>query len=330
MSTKVPQNSNDPEIDLVQISKKINIFFGRINTSIFRSIQFFIKNWVIILILVAIGFALGVVLDNVQKTYKHEIIVTPNFKSTDYLYAKIDLINSKINERDTNFLKNVVGIQQPKILKSIEIKPIADVYNFITNKPENFQLIKLMAEDGDIKKILEDNLTSKNYTNQLIILSTSQKSSDKKLIQPLLKYFNESEYYSKIQKETYFNVVSKLKEIDSIIKQIDGVLSNFSQTTTGSLKNDKLVYYNENTQLNDIIKTKDALLNEQSFHRIELIGFDKIVKENSVSINIENKKKFFLKFNFLLPLIFLVLFVFWIKSRSFYRKQQLLIDKKIK
>lgn len=328
MSTKVPQNNTDQEIDLVLISKKISNFFERINASIFRSIQFFIRNWLIVLILVVVGFGLGTLLDKTQKTYVHEIIVTPNFKSTDYLYAKIDLINSKINEGDTLFLKNVVGIQQPKALKSIEIKPIADVYNFITNKPENFQLIKLMAEDGDIKKILEDNVTSKNYTNQTIILSTNKKSSEKKLIQPLLKYFNESEYYSKIQKETYYNVATKLKEIDSIIKQIDGVLSNFSNTSKGSLKNDKLVYYNENTQLNDIIKTKDALINEQSFHRIELIGFDKIIKDNSISINIKNKKSFFLKFKFLLPIFFLGIFFFWDYGKRFYKNQKLIVDEK--
>lgn len=328
MSTKVPQNTEDQEIDLVLISKKINNFFQRINASIFRSIQFFIRNWVIVLILVVIGFGLGMLLDKTQKNYGHEIIVTPNFKSTDYLYAKIDLINSKINEGDTLFLKNVVGIQQPKALKSIEIKPIADVYNFITNKPENFQLIKLMAEDGDIKKILEDNVTSKNYTNQTIILSTNKKSSEKKLVQPLLKYLNESEYYSKIQKETYYNVASKLKEIDSIIKQIDGVFSNFSNTSKGSLKNDKLVYYNENTQLNDIIKTKDALLNEQSFHRIELIGFDKIIKDNSISINITNKKSFFLTFKFLLPIFFLGLFFFWDYGKRFYKSQKPIVDEK--
>src|SRR5690606_23744407 len=129
-----------------------------------KGIQFFVRNWIIILILILTGFGLGILLDKTQKSYEHQIIVTPNFGSTDYLYSKIDLIDSKIKENDTLFLKNVVGIQQSKNLKSIEIKPIADVYNFIQNKPENFELIKLMAEDGDINKVLQENITSKNYT----------------------------------------------------------------------------------------------------------------------------------------------------------------------
>jgi hypothetical protein len=327
MSTKVPSNNEDQEVDLILISKKINNFFQRINASIFRAIQFFVKNWVIVLVLIVAGFGLGTFLDSTQKSYQHEIIVSSNFDTTDYLYSKIDLINSKIKEKDTVFLKTIVGIQQPKFLIEIEIKPIADVYNFIKDKPENFELIKLMAEDGEIKKILDDNMTSKNYTYQTISLTTKRKFSEEKLIKPLLSYFNTSDYYSKIQKQVYKNVESKMKLNDSIIKQIDGVLNNFSNETNNSLKSDKLVYYNENTQLNDIIKTKDALINEQAAHRIELIGFDKIIKDKSVAINIKNQHPFYLKMKFLLPLIFLGLFIFCTQGSAFYKKQNLILQK---
>jgi len=329
MSTKLPQNNDDQEVDLILISKKINNFFQRINASIFRAIQFFIRNWMIVLVLILAGFGLGMILDKTQNSYQHEIIVSPNFGSTDFLYAKIDLINSKIKENDTVFLKNTVGIQNPRSLKRIEIKPVADVYNFIKNKPENFELIKLMAEDGDIKKVLEENTTSKNYTFQTIILSTMKKSSEEKLIKPLLSYINTSDYYSKIQKEVYKNVELKMQQNDSIIKQIDGVLNNFSNSTNGALKNDKLMYYNENTQLNDIIKTKDALLHEQGNHRIELIGFDKIIKDNSIYLNLELKRYANGSLKFLLPVLFILIFVMFNFFKSFYNKQNYISNSKI-
>lgn len=322
MSTKVPQNAEDQEIDLVLISKKISNFFARINTSIFKGIQFFVRNWIIILILILTGFGLGILLDKTQKSYEHQIIVTPNFGSTDYLYSKIDLIDSKIKENDTLFLKNVVGIQQPKNLKSIEIKPIADVYNFIQNKPENFELIKLMAEDGDINKVLQENITSKNYTFQTIVLGTKSKISEDKIVKPLLKYFNTSDHYNKIQKEMYRNVQLKMRKNDTIIKQIDGVLNNFSKSSNTNYKSDKLVYYNENTQLNDIIKTKDALINEQAIHQIELITFDKIVKESSVTANIESQKIIGKYLKFVLPLLFILFFIFCRFFIAFYKRQK--------
>lgn len=322
MSTKVPQNNDDQEIDLTFISRKISTFFQGISTSIFRGIQFFVHNWIIVSILVLAGFGLGIFLDSTQKSYEHEIIVAPNFGTTDYLYAKIDLINSKIKEEDTLFLKNNVGILKPKNLKVIEVKPIADVYNFIKNKPENFELIKLMAEDGDIKKVLEDNMTSKNYTYQTIVLSTKEKTAEEELIKPLLKYLNTSDYYGKIQKEVYKNIELKMKQNDSIIKQIDGIISNFSNSKNGAGRNEKLMYYNENTQLNDIIKTKNDLINEQANNRINLIGYDKIVKENSITLNLESVKYINGRLKFLLPVLFVVLFGFLYLFKSFYDKQK--------
>nr|WP_294782274.1 hypothetical protein [uncultured Flavobacterium sp.] len=320
MSTKVPQNQEDQEIDLMQISQKINIFLNRVSSSIFKSIQFFVKNWVIVLLLVVLGFGTGILLEKYKKSYQHQIIVAPNFGSTDYLYSKIDLIDSKIREKDTLFLKKTLGIQDANNLKDIEIKPIADVYNFINNKPENFELIKLMAEDGDIKKVLQENITSKNYTYQTIVLTTKNKISEEKLVQPFLKYFNSSEHYAKIQKEVYQNVEMKMRKNDTIIKQIDGLLDNFSKSTNSTSKNDKLVYYNENTQLNDIIKTKELLITEQGNHKIELINYDKIIKESSVTINIEFSK-YGSYFKYMLPLLFILMFVFVRFFIGFYKRQ---------
>ncbi|MCD0464373.1 hypothetical protein [Flavobacterium sp. ENC] len=321
MSTNVPQSDDNQEIDLAQISKRIGGFFESVKTSIFNGIQFFVQNWVIVLILIVAGFAVGLYLDT-KKAYSNEIIVTPNFGSVDYLYSKIDLLESKIISGDTVFLKEIVGIKEPKNLNEIKIKPITDVYNFVKNKPENFELLKLLAEDGDVNKVIEESTTSKNYPFQKIIIYTKKKASEEKLIAPLFAYLNTSDYFKKIQKQVYTNTISKIRQNDSIINQIDGVLSNFSSATKYSNRSDKLLYNNENSQLNDIIKTKDVLLSEQGTHRIELIGFDKIIKESSVTMNIEAPKFINGNLKLLLPLVFVLLFVFLNAFNSFYKGQQ--------
>ena len=119
MNTTPPSNSDNQEIDLSQISKKIGEFFESIFTTIFKGILFLKRNLLIVVILFVIGVGLGVYLDKQTKVYDHEIVVSPNFGSNDYLYAKIELIKSKINEADTVFLKKIVGIQEPKKLKKI-------------------------------------------------------------------------------------------------------------------------------------------------------------------------------------------------------------------
>lgn len=323
MSTKVPQDNSNQEIDIFQLSKSIGSFFDRINAMIFRSIHFFVRNWIIVLILVVLGFGLGWFLDSNKKTFENQVIVTPNFGSVDYLYSKVDLIESKIIAGDAVFLKNEVGIQNPESIKKIEIKPIADVYKFIEDKEQNFELIKLMAEVGEVKKVLEDNVTSKNYTFHSISFVTNKITDEKDIVEPLLKYLNSSEYFSVLQKIGYKNLEQQIIQNDTIIAQIDQVLNGFSSTVKNAPKNDKLVYYNENTQLNDIIKTKQYLIIDQGKNRLKLINYDKTIKKINSTLNINSIKVTNGNFKFILPILFLFLFVLIHLFLKFYRSQLL-------
>ncbi|MBE8724873.1 hypothetical protein [Flavobacterium hungaricum] len=323
MSTKIPQTEDHQEIDIFQLSKSINSFFDRLATGIFRIIQFFVKSWIIVLVLVILGFGLGWYLDSNKKTYDNKIIVTPNFGSVDYLYSKIDLIQSKIVSGDTAFLKNEVGISNPKSIKRIEIKPIADVYKFIEDKEQNFELIKLMAEVGEVKKVLEDNVTSKNYTFHSISFVSNRITADKDIVIPLLKYLNGSEYFNELQKIGYKNLEQQIIQNDTIIAQINNVLNNFSSTAKNGSRNDKLVYYNENTQLNDIIKTKQYLITDQGKNRLRLVNYDKAIKEINSVLNINNTKITSGNFKFLLPVFLILVFVFVSLFQKFYRRELL-------
>jgi uncharacterized membrane protein len=316
-----PQNNDNQEIDLSQISKKIGNFFESISTVIFRGLLFFKRNILWVGILFILGAGIGLYLDRTTKVYDNEIIVSPNFGSVDYLYAKIELISSKINDNDTIFLKEVIGIKEPKKLKKIAITPITDVYKFINNSDKNFEFVKLLAEDGDIKKIVDENLTSKNYPHHLISFTTDKQTSNEKTIEPLLNFLNNSDYFKIIQKEYLNNVKVKMVENDSIISQINGLLNAFSNTANGTQKSDKLVYYNENSQLNEVIKTKDALVAEQGNHRIELVNFDKIVKDNSVTLNIKNTKAVNGKMKLILPFLFIAIYILVGYFKSFYKHQ---------
>ncbi len=217
MSSDSQFNNDNQEIDLSQISKKIGGFFDSIATSIFKAILFLKRNLLVIGGLFILGVVLGYYLDKNSNIYDSKIIVTPNFGSNDYLYSKVSSLNSKIKENDTTYLLKL-GFKDTKRIGLIEIEPVVDIYKFIANNTENFELIKLMAEDGDLSKIVEDKITSKNYPYHLLKISTSKKLSDENLIKPLLKYLNDSEYFKAVQKEVQNNTAIKMKENDSIIK----------------------------------------------------------------------------------------------------------------
>jgi len=78
-----------------------------------------------------------------KKSYKSSNYSNAKFWKHGLFIFKIDLIDSKIKENDTVFfLKEIIGIKNPKEVNKIEIKPIIDVYAFIGNKPENFESYK--------------------------------------------------------------------------------------------------------------------------------------------------------------------------------------------
>lgn len=323
MSTNSQGNIEDQEIDMAMISKKIGGFFQHLNRFIFDCIQFVLKHLIVIGILLVIGIGVGLYLDKTQKTYDHEIVVAPNFGSADYLYSKIALLHSKIKERDTMALRSI-GILEPSKLTDIEIKPIIDIYQFINNNNDrNFELLKLMAENSDIKKILEETPTAKNYKYHVISFKTKNMTSKSKTVDPILKFLNSSNYYSEIQKEYVANIHIKMKANEVVINQVDNFLNGFAQSGPAG-KSDKLVYYNENSPLNDVIETKDRLVQEQGNLRINLVSMDKIIKEISQTTNVENNKATNGKLKIVLPLVLVGIYLLFYFFVNFYKKQSLI------
>lgn len=328
MSAK-PQDFDKQDIDLSQISKKIGGFLDTISTTIFKGILFVKKRWVIFTALFGIGAGLGYFMDISGKIYDNKIIVSPNFGSVDYLYTKVDLLQSKVRERDTLFLKSI-GVKKPSAILQIEVEPVIDIYNFVASNTthlnnaqntQNFELIKLLSEDGDVNKVITDEVTSKNYGRHTISITTKNLISNKGTVDPILQYLNQNEFYQNVQKTYIGNIKSKMKQNMVVINQIDTLLGQFSSTTSNSQKNDKLVYYNENTQLNDIIQTKNNLMAEIGAQKMDLVNFDTVIKENSSVLNVVNKKGLNNKMKFILPMFFIFMFIGLTLFRSFYKNQ---------
>lgn len=328
MSTQNTQNE-DQEIDLGQLFGKFGGFFEKTGDAIFRMIQFVKRNIVVLAILLFLGIGIGTFLDTKAVTYDQKIIVRPNFETVDYLYNKVNLINSRIGQGDTVFLKSI-GIEYPKKLKSIKIKPIIDIYDFVNQRTvtinnaqntQNYELVKLLAESSDITKVIIDTITSKNYENHLITIKTNSFITDKNTIEPIMNYLNNSQYYKAIQKALIENIKYKIEKDQQTISQIDTMLNSFSKPSNINTK-DKLVYINENSQINDIINTKSNLVQSLGYQKAQLENYNKIIKDKSEVLNVLYTNKFFKQMKILLPFLFIFLFLFFGFIRSFYKKHQ--------
>ena len=322
MHTKIPHNNTDQEVDLLMIFSKIGDLFQWITTLLFKIIRFFVKNAMVVVVLVLVGVGVGYFWNKVSPRFEQKILVAPNFKSTDYLYSKIDFLAYKIAVKDTVFLKSI-GIQQPSEIASITIEPIVDIYNLMNKDGKNLELLQLMAQNGDIKSIVKETTTSKNYELHSIIIKTDRVISAKNCIEPLLKYLNSSAYYDTFKKINLENIQSKIKSKEGTILQIDGILNQFSDVYGHHANSEKLIYYNENLNLGEVIKTKDSLSVQIGKLKIEQYNTDKTIKEKGIVLNLKDNKSVKGKLIFILPLVFVGLFIFFSFFLSFYKKQSL-------
>lgn len=333
MSKKSDNKVDDQEIDLGQVVQGIKRFIQNINSTIFNSIQFFIKNIFIIAVLLIFGVGIGIYLDKTTKTYHQEIIVSPYLGGTDYLYSKIDYLSSKLNENDQAFFKSI-GVKNPSNIGSIKIEPVIDIYSFVSNSTstanaentQNFELVKLLAEEGSLKEVIKDKLTSKNYPNHKIQITTSDKINQEELINPLLKFINTDQYYNKMLKITRENILIKMKKNEQEIVQVDSIL-NFMAYNLKQNKNTSLIYNNENNQINPLFELKNSLISQIADQKINLENLTKFIKETSTTTNITNTKSINGKLKFILPLLFIFGFILMQFFINFYKNQKKLATK---
>lgn len=308
-------NSQDQEIDLRQIGTGIKNFFNGILNSIFDFIFFVKKKILIIGSLFVIGVIAAFVLDT--KIYNHEISVIPNFGSNEYLYKKIEQIDSKLREKDENFFKEL-GIKRFEEIKSVEIAAFPAIYNFVNNKDQenNFELIKLMAEDGSIDKIMKDEITSKNYYHHKISIKTKGMFKKEEFVNPILNYLNSNTYYEIQKKVHQKNLSDKIILNDSLIKQIDKLiflLSSNSSSGTFSIS--------EKNSIPELVEKKDKLISETQYLLTNENIYNQIVKEESSIINIRDYKPLLLNNKVLFPLVLIVLYMLSNFLFIVYKKQ---------
>ena len=297
-------NSQEQEIDLSQIGKSISKGFQKGINRCFDLLFFIQKKLLIVFILFVIGGGLGFYIDK-EPNYTNEIAVFPNFGSNEYLYDKINLISLKLKEKDEAFFTKI-GIKNIKDFISIEIEPVNGIYNFINSESQknNFELVKLMAEDGDIEKIIEDETTSKNYYLHGINIKTAIAYQQKDLIDPLLNFLQQSEYFIKLQKIQQNNLEEKLTSNKLLITQIDQIILSLSQNKIGSS-----VSISENTGINDLIQKKDNLIFENQKLATNRLEFEKIIKDQNIIGNQMNNKGANNKMKFILPILFVLFYL---------------------
>lgn len=313
-------NSNDQEIDLNQVFQKFNQIINKIFDTFFDGILFIKKKFLVLLVLLIVGGTLGHFLSKASKSYEQKIIVHPNFGSIEYLYNKIELVNAKLEDKDEAFFKQI-GINNYKQLGLISIQPIIDIYKFTSVEKEatNLEVIKLLADNKNVENVIKDKVTSKNFKKHIIEFTTKTPVGENEFIEPLMSYFNNSDYYSKLAVLAKEKSLRMLQANDSIINQIDNILDVY---TKGNIQNStKVVSLEEKNYINDLIEQKIKLLEDKTSLQIDLINEENVIKEISTTTDILEITTSNRNYKYILPIIFVILFILFRGFISFYNKQ---------
>ena len=225
---------------------------------------------------------------------------------------------SRVEQLNNHFIQNKnkeLPISNYKKFSRIEVEPVIDVYSFVSNttlnvannaqNSQNFEMLKLMAEKGDINKIIEDEITSKNYYFQKINIISKEKV-DEKDIKSIIKHLNKDTYFDSILHLNIENIKERIVKRDSTISQINKLIQSYSSSIASG--NASVMFKNENSEVNSLINQKNELIQKIEQDKLSLISQNKIIKENTIVYNKINDKGIANKLKFLFPVLFIFLF----------------------
>lgn len=264
------------EIDLGYLLRKLNDFVKKCIRAFFMILNFFLKYWIVTLALVIIGIGYGYYTDATsKKTFKNEGFIIPNFESVDYLYNTIDELNKRIHNNDTVFLKELLGSNY-KALKKVNIEPIADIYNMMTKSREQIDVFRILYQNQELDKFIDNITTSKHFKFHKITFSVRGENQSEHIFNSLLTSWNNSPHFqnyhdiylknAEFQVEKYYEMIA---QVDSIVKAIS--MSAGNNQGTG-------VAISDNTNLHLLLAQKKAMLTDLLDAEIRLNDYTDPVK----------------------------------------------------
>jgi hypothetical protein len=249
MSTK--KQNNDEEVDLgslfTVIGKGFKNFFnfiGNIFKGIFHRlilILLFLKLHILkFSVAVLIGGIVGFFLESNKETkFSSNLIVKPNFESTQLLYENINYYNDLVKQQNTKHLASIFKIDTSKAaaLRKFEITPLMNS-NDIINAYDNFilEVDTLTVKSYDFNNF-ESSFTDFDYLVHNIEVQATVSDIFSELEITIINSIEKNTFFNKIKNLTKENLNTK----DSILKanfiEVDSLRNVYMRAILEGAKN---------------------------------------------------------------------------------------------
>jgi hypothetical protein len=223
------QKNNEEEVDLgslfVIIGRGFSNLFNFIKgifTGIFRriiSILIFLKNNIIKIGIAAfIGGVLGIFLE-VKKvdSYKAELLLEPNFKSTRQLYNNVNYYNDLVKQKDTASLAETFKLDKSTAasLKNFVIEPIVEGNDIINSYDKFVSSVDTTTIKNYTFTEFKTSFTEYDYRLHKVTVTSTLNNVFDKLDDVIISSVVNNNYYNRIKTITN----NSLNRTDSLYRQ---------------------------------------------------------------------------------------------------------------
>lgn len=323
MSEHNQPKKDSEEIDLGQLFRLIGNaftrffnFIGTIFKAIFhifiQLLLFFRKHFFKFAIAVLVGIGIGWFLDTQRETlYAADLIVQPNFGSTQQLYKNVQYYNNLVKQHNTALLASTFKITpvEASSLKEFLIRPVKDenssldAYNKLLKQSSDSTLsIRYTYEDFKL------NVSEYDYKTHGIQVTASKNDIFKKLESVIIESIKENSYFNAKRKTTLENLDRNDSILKGSIEEIDSLGSVYMdvllaeakrenpQGSTSIILSEKTKNTNELELFNTKIQFKNELNDNQTqrTENAEVINIISNFQPIGYEINVLYKKYYFI------------------------------------
>ncbi len=287
-------SKKDQEIDLYYLWKKLTGLTDNLGFIFVRSINFFIKNALIIIGLIVIGLAAGYFTGG---KYRHEVMIIPNFGSSSFLYEKIKTL--KIDDNSD--------------IKSVKISPIIDVFEFISSN-NNLKIAEFMSQNNvNFTTHKPGNQTEYIYKYHILTITTKVQDVDGNIVNTFLANLNRENKFLEKQQIEQKNILNRIREDSISINNINNFFAKLGTSAEGTGKELKIETY---PAMDGLLTNKQNIITEISWLKSMQIEQSKIFYDVSHLSNIEESRA---PRMILFPLILVSLFILLASAVKTYK-----------
>jgi hypothetical protein len=312
--------NNQEEIDLFFVLDKLSKAYHRFLASVYKGIQFVVKHWIVLLILIVGGYFGGQFWQrSLKSTREATLIVQNNFDSSSYVYSAVELLNVKYKQGDKAFLKtHNFNVDDPD-LEDIIIEPIVNIMDLLEKQETSDRNLDTYLGKADFEEdLLLSEVFYPEYTYHRITVSTVKNNLE--TIDKILAYLNSNEIYNKTKEIVIAETELRIQRNDKSINNIDAIFDEYSGKHFVDA-NPSQVYFKsqQNNNLHQLIDKKKELIDENEKLKRELIKYDNVVSLIN-NPNFYKTSSFTDKKKTLLPIFLVFVYVAFFVIRNVYKK----------